>query len=72
MRAQSQKSRRIAWLVAACALAVLVASARSMAVRVSDFHRTSKRETFAFKPVGLREFTYANRPVSITDETDTA
>lgn len=62
------RRRALAWAVAGVAGAVMVLSASVMAGRVAAFHRENKREVYAFQAVTSREFTYAGRAVSISDE----
>lgn len=64
--------RAIAWIVAAASAAVLAYSSWQMSVRVSEFHKSKKREVFAFQTVSTREFSYAGRPVRLSDEDDAA
>lgn len=60
--------RAVAWIVAAVALVAMGFSARAVANRVAEYHRQRPRELYAFQPLNLREFTYAGRPVALTDE----
>lgn len=60
----------VLWLVAIAALLVMAFSAYAMARRVSAFHRERPREVYAFQRVNIREFHYAGRPVTLTDEKD--
>jgi hypothetical protein len=56
-------------LAMACA-AVLLASVNEMVRRVSTFHKQSGHETYVFSRIGVRSFSYADRPVTIEDDVD--
>jgi hypothetical protein len=60
-------SRRWA-IIAIASLVVAIACGLEMARRVRAFHRENPREVYAFRRVNDREFTYAGRPVSFTDD----
>ncbi|MDX2116907.1 MAG: hypothetical protein SFY96_01850 [Planctomycetota bacterium] len=62
-------TRPIAWTVAAAAALTLTVSAVSMGSRVSDYYKKNPPIRFAFMPVGLTEFGFANRPVRVEDTT---
>lgn len=59
-----------AWLVAGAALILMALSAYAMATRVARYHRERPREVYAFQALNIREFTYAGKPVTLTDEHD--
>lgn len=61
-------TRATAILLAALLAAAAIGSGISAARRVGSYHRENPREQFAFKRVGVREFNYAGRPVSLLDE----
>lgn len=64
------RGRAIAWTAAGLSLAALLASAWVMARRIAEFHRREPPRVWAFQPVAERQFTYAGRPVTLTDEHD--
>jgi hypothetical protein len=64
------RGRAIAWAAAAISLAALVVSSIGMARRIADFHDREPPKVWAFQPVAERAFTYAGRPVTLTDEQD--
>src|SRR2546421_3289622 len=63
-----ETGRKMAWTTAAASLVVLAASAVLMVQRVERFHREHPRQVFAFRPLDEREFTFAGKPVTITDD----
>jgi hypothetical protein len=63
------RSRTIALGLTLITLGIFVLSVVAMAQRVGEYYTTQPRALFAFKRVGEREFTFAGRPVSLTDET---
>lgn len=65
-------SRRTAAVIACVCLAVLLASVWAMAQRVAAFNASPGRRAWAFRPVDLRAFTYAGKPVRIVDGVDDA
>lgn len=67
-----QTYRLVAWACAAIALIAMGLSARAVAARIAEYHRERPREVFAFQPLNIRQFEYAGRPVTLTDEKDPA
>jgi hypothetical protein len=63
-------SRKLVALAALLSLAVLIGSVIAMARRVAAFNRSESRSLWVLQPVGLREFAFAERPVTITDSID--
>jgi hypothetical protein len=63
---------KLAWALAALSVLLLLFSGWFMAQRIADFHSEHRRNIFLFKEVDDRSFTYANRKVTLTDETDKA
>jgi hypothetical protein len=64
------RARTIAALIALAALVGVGAGGWSMARRVAAFNSASTRELFVFMPVNTREFRFAGRDVTMTDERD--
>ncbi|MBM4108165.1 MAG: hypothetical protein FJ255_05060 [Phycisphaerae bacterium] len=64
------RGRAIAWAAAGLSLAVLLTSGVGMARRIAAHNRREPPKVWAFQPVGERVFTYAQRPVSLTDGHD--
>lgn len=60
-------TRRVAWILALASAAVLLASIAAMAFRVREHQRRHGRDLFAFSRVTEPAFTYAGRPVEISD-----
>lgn len=65
---QMTQRRTIPRLLTLSMLAVFLLSVGAMAQRVVAYYTTNPRPLFAFNQVGQREFTFAGRPVSLTDE----
>jgi hypothetical protein len=63
-----ERGRTIAWTTATASLAVLAVSVTLMVRRVERFHREHPRQVFAFQPLDEREFKFAGKPVTITDD----
>jgi hypothetical protein len=61
---------KLAWALAALSILTLVTSGWFMAQRIAAFHAQHRRNIFLFKEVDDRSFSYANRKVTLTDETD--
>lgn len=60
---------RLWWRLATFgAIAAVIVSATLMARKVAAFNREHPPAVFYFMPVNLTEFTYADRPVTLTDE----
>jgi hypothetical protein len=64
--------RRVPALFALLCSAALLLSVWRMGLRVAAFNASPGRQAWAFIPVNAREFTYAGRPVRITDSDDDA
>jgi hypothetical protein len=64
--------RPAAAALAVLCLAVLLLSVWRMGQRVAAFNAGPERRAWAFIPVNSRSFTYAGRPVTITDAADDA
>lgn len=62
--------RAIAFSVAGVATLTLLFSAWRLAVRIDAWNREHARPVFCFIPADRTEFTFANRPVTITDDLD--
>lgn len=54
--------------VAAVSFLVMVGAGFLMAQRIERFHAQNPREIFAFRDLNVREFKYADRPVTLTHE----
>lgn len=63
---------KLAWFLAILSVVVLLISGWFMAQRIAEFHTQHRRNIFLFKELDERSFTYANRKVTIVDETDKA
>lgn len=63
---------KLAWALAILSVVLLLISGWFMAQRIADFHSEHRRNIFLFKEVDDRSFTFANRKVTLTDETDKA
>jgi hypothetical protein len=62
------KGRPIAWSIALGGLAVLCVCTALMIQRVRDFHRDNPRLIYAFQAVDSRSFSFAGRPITLTDD----
>ncbi|GMV26500.1 MAG: hypothetical protein AMXMBFR58_25310 [Phycisphaerae bacterium] len=61
-------TRTIAFIVALLACGAMLGSGYLMARRIGAFHRENPREIFAFQRIDYREFEFAGRKVTLTDE----
>ena len=62
------RGRTIARIVAVAGLALLAGSTYLMIKRVQRFHAENPRLIYAFQPVDERTFSFAGRPVTLTDD----
>lgn len=62
------KGRPIAWMITALACGAMVICGFAMASRIAEFHRANPREVYAFQKVSYKEFEFAGRSVTFTDE----
>lgn len=63
-----ERSRRIAAVLGLVCLGVFIASMVGLVRRIGEYNSQSGRTMYAFNPVGMREFQFAGRPVSLVDE----
>lgn len=61
-------TRATAFILAGLLAAVAIGSGLAAARRVSAYHRDNPREQFAFCRVNARDFVYADRPVTLRDQ----
>jgi hypothetical protein len=60
--------RVLAASLALVSLGVFILSVVSLAARIRDYNQSPERQRFAFMPVGDRSFTFAGRPVGLSDD----
>jgi hypothetical protein len=64
------QSRAVPGVLALVCLVVLAASVWQLGVRVGAFHEANPPAVWAFQPIADRRFTFAGRPVSLSDDND--
>jgi len=64
----TDRSKKIASIVAVASLAMLGTCTYVMIKRVQRFHTENPRTVFAFQPVDQRAFSFAGKQVSLTDD----